>query len=134
MSKGGVSNAFIVGTILGLVAITALGVFLIHRSDSFAASVTPSVKSSTEFFLSPPPSGPATPVRQQRGAYSTGPGSHYGTLSLASAYVCRETTIEIIATAIDQLLNDKGTGVSMLDLARGAKLLGPFSGTIKRGF
>ena len=53
MSKRKVSDARVVGAALGVIVITFVGVFLINRSESFAASVAPSVKATTGLPFSP---------------------------------------------------------------------------------
>ena len=131
MSKRKVSDARVVGVALGVVVITFVSVFLIHRSESLAASVTPSVKPATGLAFSPPLSEPLMSRPSSQEARSPGSGSYCGTVSLA--YICRQLAIDTSPTQIAGLISDRGAGVSMLDLARGAKSLGLKARGIRTG-
>ncbi len=80
-------------------------------SESFAATFSPF---PSEPLMSPPNS---------REARLSGSGSCCGTLSLA--YNRRQSAIATPMSQIAGLLDDKGNGVRMLDLARGVIISGP---------
>lgn len=122
VKKRTVFEAFVVVIAMGLIGIITAASLAMHRFESPGTTPADSRGSIDKPTFSPSLSGPPTPMCEQRGAYSPGSGSYCGTLSLT--YICRQLAIEAPPIKIAGLINDRGTGVSMLDLARGAKSLG----------
>ncbi len=122
MTKQKIFSAFVVVTALGLATILVSVVLVMNGSQAFGATSPCPCESSNEIAFSPSLSGSPTPMYPQQGTLASGSGSHCGTLSLA--YVCRKLAIDTSVSDVAQLINDKGKGVSMLDLARGAQTLG----------
>ena len=122
MTKKTIIGTSVVTMALGLAVVPAVWL-LAHGNQSLGSMLPPSAesiaKASSALSLSP---GPHTAMYHQRGPLSSGPGSYCGTLSLT--YICRRLAIGASPAEIARLLNDRGSGVSMLDLARAAKLLG----------
>jgi len=122
MTKQTEFNALVVVISLGMAATLVTALLLMQCSESFGATSVSSGESVAKLDLSLSSQGSPTSVYHRREPLSPGPGSYCGTLSLT--YVCRQLGIEASPAKIAELLNDKGTGVSMLDLARAAKSLG----------
>ncbi len=122
MSKRVVSNAVAVSIALGLVVVIVGIAFVNGTPQAFGAESPCPCESSDEIAFSPSLSEPLMSPPSSQEAQFPGSGSFCGTLSLA--YACRKLAIDTSASQIAQLINDKGEGVSMLDLARGAQALG----------
>ncbi len=106
MSKRKFSDAFVVAVALVLIAVAVL---VLSAMRVWEFSVTTSPPSLSEPSVSHPSS---------QEAQTLGSGSYCCAFSLT--YFCRQLAIKAPPVKIAGLINNRGTGISTLDLARGS--------------